>query len=59
MREFFEFSIKKSVYEFFLNLQAVKDNTDKTNIFAKERKIKFLILIQKIMLELIEQKWIN
>lgn len=59
MREFFEFSIKKSVYEFFLNLQAVKDNTDKTNIFAKERKIKFFDFNSKIMLELIEQKWIN
>ncbi len=59
LKEFYEFSIKKSVYEFFLNLQNLKDNTDKNNIFAKERKIKFFDFNAKLMIKLIEKKWIN
>ncbi len=57
--EFYKYSIKKSVYEFFLNLQNLKDSTDKNNIFAKQRKIKFFDFNAKKMLELIEKKWIN
>lgn len=59
MEKFFEFSIKKSVYEFFLKLQALKNDTDKRNIFAKEKKIKFFDFNSELMLELIEKRWIN
>jgi len=59
LKNFFKFSIKKSVYEFFLNLQAIKNNTDMTNIFAKEKKIKFFDFDSKKMIELIEKRWIN
>lgn len=58
LKEFYDFSIKKSVYEFFLNLQNLKDNAD-NNIFAKERKIKFFDFNSKLMIKLIENKWIN
>lgn len=57
--KFYEFSIKKSVYEFFLNLQNLKDTTDENNIFAKQRKVKFFDFNSKKMLELIEKRWIN
>ena len=57
--QFFEFSIKRSVYEFFLNLEALKTSTDKRTIFLKEKKIKFFDFNSKLMLELIEKKWTN
>jgi len=57
--QFFEFSIKRSVYEFFLNLEYLKNSTDKRNIFLKEKKVKFFDFNSKLMLELIEKKWTN
>lgn len=57
--KFYELSIKKSVYEFFLNLENVKETTDFSNVFSKQRKIKFFDFNSKLMLKLIEEKWIN
>ncbi len=59
LQKVYGYSVKKSVYEFFLSLQNLKDNTDKNNIFAKQKKIKFFDFNSKLMLELIEKKWIN
>jgi len=56
---FYEYSIKKSVYEFFLNLQNLKDCTDENNIFSRGRKLSFFDFNAKKMLELIEKKWTN
>ncbi len=59
LKDFFEFSIQRSIYEFFLNLEYLKENNDKRNIFIKEKKIKFFDFNSKLMLELIEKKWTN
>ncbi len=59
LQEFFKFSIQRSIYEFFLNLQYLKDNSNKKNVFLKEKRIKFFDFNSKLMLELIERKWTN
>ncbi len=59
LKKVYDFSIKKSVYEFFLNLQNLKDMTDKNNVFAKQRKVKFFDFNSELMLKLIEKKWIS
>ncbi len=56
---FAEFSIKRSIYEFFLNLEAVKNVSKQENIFLKKRKFENFDFNSKKMLKLIETKWIT
>lgn len=57
--KFFRFSIQKSVYEFFLNIKYMQDTTDKDNIFARQKKIKYYNFNAALMLKKIEEKWTN
>ncbi len=59
LKGFFEFSIQRSIYEFFLELQQLKESKDKRNIFFERKKVKHFDFNSKKMLELIEKKWTN
>lgn len=59
LKGFFEFSIQRSVYEFFLELEELKESKDKRNIFFERKKFKYFDFNSKKMLELIEKKWTN
>ncbi len=59
LKGFFEFSIQRSVYEFFLELEELKESKDKRNIFFERKKVKHFDFNSKKMLELIEKKWTN
>lgn len=57
--KFAEFSIKKSIYEFFLNLEEAKKAKGQENIFLKKRKTENFDFNSKKMLELIETNWMK
>lgn len=57
--KFVEFSIKKSIYEFFLNLEEAKKAKERENIFLKKRRVENFDFNSKKMIELIEENWIK
>lgn len=59
LKGFFEFSVKRSIYEFFLELEELKESKDKRNIFFERKKFKYFDFNSKKMLKLIENKWTN